>query len=164
MKLNKEIKLFYLHCSCKILLSTQVRRIKIKHTLPDKLRNSWKIIFNSSKALQQLYPQLPRICWGHSTSCFIYNFVIQVISEKKLCSEGFTSNLRDIVLHENNCDYHSYRFSYKFSFILFLFCYKPNIWIRFSASCWSGTKKYFCFLFIVSCALLQSHAEFYGVT
>ena len=95
--------------------------------MPDKLRNPWKIIFNSSKALQQLYPQLPKICWGHSTSCFIYNFVIQVISEKKLCSEGFTSNLRDIVLHENNCNYHSYRFSYKFSFILFLFSYKPNM-------------------------------------
>ena len=30
------------------------------------------------------------------TGCFIYNFVIQVISEKTLCSKGFTSNLRDI--------------------------------------------------------------------
>ena len=29
-------------------------------------------------------------------SCFIYNFVIQVISEKTLCSKGFTSNLREI--------------------------------------------------------------------
>ena len=36
------------------------------------------------------------ICWGRSTSCFIYSFVIQVISEKALWSNGFTSNLRDI--------------------------------------------------------------------
>ena len=32
--------------------------------------------------------------------------------------------------------------------------------IRFSASWWSGSKKYFCFLFIASRALLQSHTEF----
>ena len=45
--------------------------------------------------------------------------MIQVISEKTLCSKGFTSNLRDI-LHQNNRNYNSYRFSYKFAFILFL--------------------------------------------
>ena len=38
------------------------------------------------------------ICWGPSTSCFIYSFVIQVISEKTLCSKGSTSNLRDIFI------------------------------------------------------------------
>ena len=31
----------------------------------------------------------------YSTGCFIFNFVIQVISEKTLHSKGFTSNWRD---------------------------------------------------------------------
>ena len=62
---------------------------------------------------------LARICWERSTGCFIYSFVIQVIREKTLCRKGFTSNLRDI-LQENNRNYNSYRFIYKFAFILFL--------------------------------------------
>ena len=59
------------------------------------------------------------ICWGRSIGCFIYSFVIQVISEKILYNTGFTSSLRDF-LHENNRNYNSYRFSYRFAFILFL--------------------------------------------
>ena len=35
-----------------------------------------------------------------------------------------------------------------------------RIW--FSAGWWSDNKKYFCFLFIASRALRQSHAEFNG--
>ena len=34
------------------------------------------------KALQLLWPELARIRQGISTSCFIYGFAIQVISEK----------------------------------------------------------------------------------
>ena len=41
----------------------------------------------------------------------------------------------------------------------FALSYKPKTRIRFSASWWSGNEKYFCFFFIASCALLQSHAE-----
>ena len=59
-----------------------------------------------------------RICWGRSTGYFIYNFVIQVISEKTLCRKDFTSNLRDIFAW-NNRNYDSYIFTYKFAFILF---------------------------------------------
>ena len=33
---------------------------------------------------------------GRLTSCFTYGFVIQVISEKTLCSKGFSNNLREI--------------------------------------------------------------------
>ena len=40
------------------------------------------------------------ICWGRSTCCFVYSFLIQLISEKTLSSKGFTSNLRDN-LYEN---------------------------------------------------------------
>ena len=42
----------------------------------------------------------------------------------------------------------------------FVLSCKPKIRIRFSASWWSGTKRCFCFLLIVSRALLQSHVEF----
>ena len=38
--------------------------------------------------------------------------------------------------------------------------YKPKTRIKFSASWWSGNKKYVCFLFIASRTLLLSHAEF----
>ena len=43
------------------------------------------------------------------------------------------------------------------SFVLF---YTSKTRIRFSASWWSGNKKYFCFFFITSCTLLQSHVKF----
>ena len=36
------------------------------------------------------------ICWASFSRCFIYSFVIQVISEKALCSRDFNSNLKDI--------------------------------------------------------------------
>ena len=42
-----------------------------------------------------------------------------MINEKTLCSKGFINNLRNI-LYENNRNYNSYRFSYKFAFILLL--------------------------------------------
>ena len=42
----------------------------------------------------------------------------------------------------------------------FVLSYQPTPRIRFSASWWSGCKKYFCFLFTASNALLQSHTEF----
>ena len=56
----------------------------IKNTLrynsgnPESVKNSK----SSWKALQLMCPQLPWICWGCSTSCFISDFVFQVISEK----------------------------------------------------------------------------------
>ena len=58
------------------------------------------------------------ICWARSTGCFIYNFVIQVISEKQ-CLAKILLAIWDIFLNENNRNYNSYRFSYKFAFILF---------------------------------------------
>ena len=69
--------------------------------------------------------------------------------------------IRGIFLHENNRHYDSWRFSYKFTFIVFFFLsHKSKTTIRFSASWWSGNKNYFCFLFKASRALLRSHAEF----
>ena len=86
---------------------------------------------------------MARICWGCSTGCFIYSFAVQVISEKTLCSKGFSSNLRQIRFYP-----------------VFALSYKTKTRIRFSAIWWSGNKKYFCFFFVASRALLQSHAEF----
>ena len=50
---------------------------------------------------------------------FIYSFVIQVIS-KKHCVTKFLPAKREIFLHENNSNYNSYIFGYKFAFIFFL--------------------------------------------
>ena len=63
-------------------------------------------------------PKLARICWGRSTGCFIYSFVIQVISEKRLCSKVLLA-VWETLLHEHNCHYAYYWFGYKFVFILF---------------------------------------------
>ena len=54
----------------------------------------------------------------------------------------------------------SYKFSHKFSFIPFLPFRKIQKKIKLPASWWSGNEKYFCFVFILGLALLQSHAEF----
>ena len=57
----------------------------IKNTLPDKSENPESLRKDdrySSKAFQLMWPWLARIYWGRSTGCFIYSFVIQVISEK----------------------------------------------------------------------------------
>ena len=43
---------------------------------------------------------------------------------------------------------------------IFVLLQKPKTRIKFSASWWSDNKKQFCFLFIVSHALLQRYAEF----
>ena len=74
---------------------------------------------SSWKALQLTCTYLAMICWGLSLSCFVYGFVFQVICEKTLGNKNFTSNFRDI-LYENNCNYNSSKFSYKFAFIPFL--------------------------------------------
>ena len=67
----------------------------------------------------------------------------------------------DIFLHENNRNYNSYRFIYKFTFILFLsFLTNQKYESGFQQVGPSSNEKYFCFLFIVSRALLQNHAKF----
>ena len=52
----------------------------------------------------------------HSAGCFIYSYVIQVISAKALCSKVVLA-IWEMFLHENNRNYNSYRFSYKLAFI-----------------------------------------------
>ena len=80
---------------------------------------------------------------------------------KKHCVTKILLAAWEIFLHENNRNYISYIFGYKFAFIVFLFIsYEPKTRIWFSASWWSTNEKYFFLLFIASRVLLQSHAEF----
>ena len=60
-----------------------------------------------------------RACWGRSTSCIIYDFMIQVISEKH-CAAMVLPAIWEIFLPENDRNYKSCSFS-KPTFILFLF-------------------------------------------
>ena len=57
---------------------------------------------------------MARICRGRSTGCFKW-------SAKKHCVAKVLLAIWEIFLHENNRNYNSYRCSYKFAFILFLF-------------------------------------------
>ena len=67
----------------------------------------------------------------------------------------------ELFLHENNHNYNSYRSSYKFAIILFFFPFlQTKNKNQVFSSWWFGNNKYFCFLFIASRALFQSHAEF----
>ena len=62
-------------------------------------------------------------------------------------------------LHENNRNYNSYRFSYKFAFILFLsFLTNQKQYSGFQQASGLVTKN-ICFLIIASRALLQSHVN-----
>ena len=77
--------------------------------------------------------------------------------DEKSCVAKVLVAVWEIFLHENNRNYNSDRFSYKFTFILFLsFLTNQNQ----EASWWSGNEKYLWFFFMVSRALFQSHAEF----
>ena len=101
---------------------------------------------------------MARICWRRSTGVLLTVLWFKW-SVKKLCLAKVLPAIWESFLHDNNHNYNSYRFSYKFAFILFL-PFLTNEKQESSASWWSGNKKYLCFLFIVSCALLQSHVEF----
>ena len=70
-----------------------------------------------------------------------------MITEKH-CTVKVLLTIWEIFLHTNNCNYNSFNFNYKFSFILFFEKLKTRI--KFSASWRSCNKKYFCFLFIAS--------------
>ena len=56
-----------------------------------------------------------------SASCFVYFFVFQLVSERTLCSKGFTSYfVFYYFVYENKCNSNSYKFSYKLAFIALL--------------------------------------------
>ena len=55
---------------------------KILCQINQEILKATKFICNSSKAFQLMYPQLVRICRGRCTGCFIYSFVIQMISKE----------------------------------------------------------------------------------
>ena len=83
---TKQNKLFYSHCSF----------TKTLCQINQEILTASKNNCNSSKAFELICPYLATIYWRRSTGCFIYSFVIQVISEKTLCSKDFTSTFTDI--------------------------------------------------------------------
>ena len=111
------------------MLNSQVKIIlnwsKMLSQINQEILKASKNIRNFTKAFQLIYQKLVRICWECSTG-FIYGFVIQVIREKTLSSNDLLA-IWETFLHENNRNYNSYIFSYKFTFILFLaFLYKQK--------------------------------------
>ena len=74
-------------------------------------------------------------------------------SLKKRCGWKVSLAISEKFLHEKTAN--SYRFKCKFAFNLFLF-----FELSFQQVCGLETRNISVFLFITSCALLQSHADF----
>ena len=132
-----------------------------------QLRKSWKP--------QKIFPTIRKLfnLCAHSWREFaegvlhvvLFTVLWFMLSVKEHCVAKVLLEIWENILHENNRSYDSYRFSYKFGFILFLSFFKNQ-------SQKSGFQKvvglvmrnisvfYFFIFFIVSHALLQSHAEF----
>ena len=64
---------------------------------------------------------------------------------KKHCVAKVLLAIWETFLHENNCNYNSYGFSYKFAFILFLSFLQTNNKDLFFSKLVVCNKKYFCF-------------------
>ena len=108
------IKLFY---QCFLMTRTKSDKDTFlnKSGDPESLKNN----HSSWEALQLMCTQLTMICWVHSSSCFVYGFMIQVISEKH-CVATIIPDIWETPLYKNNCNYNSYKFNCKFTFIPFL--------------------------------------------
>ena len=80
---------------------------------------------------------------------------------KKHCVAKVLLAIWEIFLYENNCNYNSYRFSYKFAFILFLsFLRNQKQESGFQRAVGLVTRSISFFFFIASRALLQGYAKF----
>ena len=85
--------------------------------------------------------------------------MIQVVGKKHYVAKVLLA-ISEIFLQENNNNYNSNRFSYKFAFIFFL-SFLTNQKQKQVGDVVTKNIYLFFFLFIVSRALLHSHAEFY---
>ena len=150
--ITKLINLSCLHCFReKPLGGNKVRRIwnwsKILCQRNQEILKVSKNHHNSWKALQLKYLQLVRICWGHSASCFSYDFAFKVISKKILWSKDFTGKDLTIIFPTNLVRFYSFGF----------FSQKPKTRINFSAR-WINfsllTKNISVFLFTANRFLL----------
>ena len=92
---------------------------------------------------------------------FTGNMIFPSIAENQenmiFTLSGFTKMFFFIQCNRNYNTYRLLQICFYHPFVLF---YKPKKRVWFAASWWSGNEKYFCFLFIASRALLQSHPEF----
>lgn len=76
-------------------------------------------------------------CWGHSLSCFIYSYLKQWVA-------NILPATWDTLLYGKNCNYDSYKLSWKFDFKDFLsFCKNQNQESNILANWRSDNEKYF---------------------
>ena len=113
--------------------------------------------YSSSKAFKLMYPQLARISSGRSTSCFIYSFVIQMITEKNTVQRRFYQQFQryfyvKIIVTITPINVVT-------NLLLSSFCPFLQTKSKNQASSWPGNKIYFHFLFAVCRALFQSYPE-----
>ena len=132
----------------------------IKNILPNKSGNP-QSLGKQSQHLESFSTNEP-IVGVDLLRAFHRLFYLQFCDTSDHCVANVLLTIWEIFLHQNNPNYNSYRFSYKFAFIPFLsFLTNQKQESGFQLlSWWSGNEKYFCFLFIASRVLLQSHAEF----
>ena len=101
-------------------------------------------------------------CISHMTT--LVNFFLWTLrfewSVKKPCVAKVLLAISEIFLHENNRDYNSYRFNYKFALIIFLFLLTNQRQKSGFQQIDGLVTKNIWFLFLASRALLQSHVEF----
>ena len=145
----------------------------IKNTLPNKSENP-----ESLKKYSQQFESFSSnvsIIGGDLLRAFYVLFYLRFCGSsdqsKKHCVAKILLAIWGIFLHENNCNYNSYRFNYKFAFIFFLsFLTNQKQKSGFQQVSGLVTINISVFLFIVSrnpggrgwvsLALLQNHAEF----
>ena len=102
-------------------------------------------------------------------SCYVLQVVLFTVlcfkwSVKKHCEAKTLQGIRETFLYESNCNYNSYKFSYKFAAISFLsFSRNQRQESNFKQVGRLVTRTIYVFLFMASCALFQRYAEFMGL-
>ena len=120
---------------------------------PESLKKNHK----SSKAPQLVCTSLARIFWESSTTCFIYFFTIQVISEKTLIAKVLVKPFEKYFYMKKIATLIPTDLVKNLLYSFFALSEIPTVRIIFSASWWSDNEKYF---FIASRTLHQSHGKF----
>ena len=134
----------------------------IKNTLPDKSGNPERFK-QYSQQLESFSTNVP-IMGEDLLRAFCRFFYLRFCDSKdqgKKCVAKILVEIWEVFLHENNCNYNSHRFNYKFAFILCLsFLTNQKQESSFRQVGGLVTRNISIFLFILSRTLLQSHAEF----
>ena len=130
----------------------------IKNTLPNKSGNHESLkIFSLQLESSSTYSRR-----GFAEE--ILQFVLLTVlcfkwSVKRHCVSKILQGIWEKFLYQNNQNYNSYKFRYKFTFIPFL-SFHRNLKQKSNIQQVGGLVTRNCFLFIASRALLQRHAQF----